>query len=58
MNPPITGLGDDYHMSQADVAEKLFLHKNTIGSIEKRAIEKFRKELAKRGLSITDLLEG
>jgi len=56
MNPPITGLGEDYLMSQADIAEKLFLHKNTVGAVEKKAIEKFKKKLAEKNIDIKDLL--
>jgi len=56
MNPPITGLGDDYVMSQAEIAEKLYLHKNTVGAVEKRAIEKFKQKLAEKGVDIKDLL--
>lgn len=56
MNPPITGLGEDYLMSQADIAEKLFLHKNTVGSVEKKAIEKFKRKLAEKNIDIKDLL--
>jgi len=56
MNPPVTGLGEDYLMSQADIAEKLFLHKNTVGTVEKKAIEKFKKKLAEKNIDIKDLL--
>ncbi len=56
MNPPVTGLGEDYVMSQADIAEKLFLHVNTVGSTEKRAIEKFKQALKERNIDIKDLL--
>lgn len=52
-----TNLGEDYVMSQKDIAEKLFLNVNTIGSTEKRAIENFKKALADRGINIEDLLE-
>jgi len=57
INPVITGLGEDYLMSQNEIADKLFLHKNTIGCIEKRAMEKFKRELSRRGLTLNDLLE-
>ena len=50
-------LPDLYEYSQTDVAEKLFLHINTIGNVEKRAIAKFKKELEKRGIQLKDLLE-
>lgn len=56
MNPLKTNLGEDYVMSQADVAEKLFLNVNTIGSTEKRAIEKFKQALKERNIDIKDLL--
>ena len=56
MNPPVTGLGEDYLMRQADIAEKLFLHKNTVGVVEKKAIEKFKKKLAEKNIDIKDLL--
>ena len=46
----------DYIMSQAEVAEKLFLHKNTVLEIEKRALNKMRKMLEERGISANDLL--
>jgi predicted DNA-binding protein (UPF0251 family) len=49
-------LQDQYEMSQAEVAEKMFLAKNTITNVEKRAMEKFRQELEKRGISFKDLL--
>ena len=44
-----------YHMSQAEVAEKLFLHKNTVGEIEERALAKLRVILERRGLTYQDL---
>ena len=52
MNEPY----NDYIMSQAEVAEKLFLHKNTVLEIEKRALNKMRKMLEERGISANDLL--
>lgn len=56
MNPLKTNLGEDYVMSQRDIAEKLFLNVNTVGSTEKRAIEKFKEKLAEKGVDIKDLL--
>ena len=50
-------LSDQYEMSQKAVAEKMFLNEKTIISTEKRAIQNFKIELAKRGISIKDLLE-
>ena len=46
----------DYIMSQAEVAEKLFLHKNTILEIERRALSKLRVILEQRGISSEDIL--
>ena len=56
MNPPKTNLGDDFMMSHSDIAEKLFLHRNTVPMIEKRAMEKFKQKLAEKGVDIKDLL--
>jgi DNA-directed RNA polymerase specialized sigma subunit len=50
-------LQDQYEMSQAEVAEKIFLSKNTVLKLEKTAIENFKKELEKRGITLQDLLE-
>jgi DNA-directed RNA polymerase specialized sigma24 family protein len=49
-------LKDQYEMSQAEVAEKMFLCKNTVMNVEKRALEKFRKLLEERGISAKDIL--
>ena len=57
MNPNVKALPTDYVMSQSEVAEKMDLCKNTVMNIEKRAMEKFRKGLAERGIKIEDLLE-
>ena len=57
MNPNVKALPTDYVMSQSEVAEKMDLCKNTVMNIEKKAIEKFRKGLADRGIKIEDLLE-
>jgi len=57
MNPNVKALPTDYVMSQSEVAEKMDLCKNTVMNIEKRAMEKFRKGLAERGINIEDLLE-
>ena len=51
----MTQLQDQYEMSQADVAEKIYLTKTTVGVIEKRAMEKIRKLLEERGISADDL---
>ena len=50
-------LKDDYVMSQKEVADKMFLTKNTIMNVEKRALEKLRRLLAERGIKAEDLLE-
>lgn len=47
---------NEYHMSQAEVADKLFLHKNSILDIERRALEKMRKLFEERGITADDLL--
>lgn len=51
------GANEGLEMSQSDIAEKLFLHVNTVGTTEKRAIEKFKQILANKGISIKDILE-
>ena len=50
-------LDDCYEYSQRDVAEKMFISANTVLSTEKRAIEKFKKILAEKGIEVKDLLE-
>ena len=47
----------DYVMTQAEVAEKLFLNPKTVMAVEKRAIEKIRKLLEERGIKPEDYLE-
>ena len=49
-------LQDQYEMSQAKVAEIMFLGKNTVGNIERQALEKMRKILEERGISAKDIL--
>jgi len=51
-----SALADEYEYSQRDTAKKLFLAVGTVSSTEKRAMEKFKKALAERGISIKDLL--
>ena len=46
-----------YQMTQAEVAEKLFLHKNTVGEIEERALNKIRVILQQRGITSDMLLD-
>jgi DNA-directed RNA polymerase specialized sigma24 family protein len=50
-------LKEEYEMSQMEIAEKLFLNVQTVRSIEKQAIEKFKKGLAERGVELKDVLE-
>jgi DNA-directed RNA polymerase specialized sigma24 family protein len=50
-------LKENYEMSQAEVADKMFLCKNTIMNVEKRALEKVRRLLAERGIKAEDLLD-
>jgi DNA-directed RNA polymerase specialized sigma24 family protein len=47
---------DQYEMSQKQVAEKMFLGENTVGNIERRALENMRKLLEERGISAKDIL--
>ena len=49
-------LADKYEYSQVDIADKLFLAVGTVASTEKRAIEKFKEELEKRGIKVVELL--
>jgi DNA-directed RNA polymerase specialized sigma24 family protein len=49
-------LQDKYEMSQRSVAEIMFLGENTVGNIERRALEKMRKMLEERGISAEDIL--
>ena len=49
-------LGDEYELSLTDIAEKLYLNHKTVGTTEKRAIEKFKQGLADRGKNVKDLL--
>lgn len=52
----VTNLGDEYEMSQKDVADKLFLAPNTIAVTEKRAKDNFKKLLAERNINLDDLI--
>jgi len=51
-----TNLGDEYNMSQMDVAEEMFLAVGTVASTEKRAIEKFKQAIAERNINVKELL--
>lgn len=46
-----------YVMTQAEVAEKLFINPKTVMAVEKRAIDKIRKLLEERGIKSEDYLE-
>ena len=46
----------EMNMTQAQVADKLFLDPKTISVIEKRAMEKIRSILANRNINVKDLL--
>lgn len=49
-------LPDCYEYSLSDVAEKTFMHINTVRRVEKDAIEKFKQIFAEKGLSFEDFL--
>jgi DNA-directed RNA polymerase sigma subunit (sigma70/sigma32) len=46
----------DYEMSQQKVGEELDLSKHKVSAIEKKAMERVRKLLEKRGISADDVL--
>ena len=47
----------EYVMTQKEVAEKLGIGRGMVNFIEKKAIEKVKKELERRGLDVKHLLE-
>jgi len=47
----------DWNMTQEEVAQAFGITRNYVQQIEKRAIEKLRAELKKRGIKKQDLLE-
>jgi len=47
----------DHAMTQREVGEALDLDRGMISYIEKKALENFAKELAKRGYTMEDFLE-
>lgn len=47
----------DMGMTQAQVAEKLFLDPKTISVIERKAMDKVRAILAQRNITAKDILE-
>lgn len=56
MTPSKGGLKEVYELSQFEIGQKLFLKQQTIAKIEQRAIEKFKKQLSERGITLNDLL--
>jgi DNA-directed RNA polymerase sigma subunit (sigma70/sigma32) len=46
----------DKHMTQEEVAKSFGMTRIAIQQIEKRALEKFKKEIAKRGIKKEDYL--
>jgi DNA-directed RNA polymerase specialized sigma24 family protein len=48
---------DYFAMTQQEIADIMGMSRPALGCIERRAYEKFRKELEKRGYKIEDLLE-
>lgn len=49
-------LGEYHEYSQPDTAKKLFMAVNTVASLEKKGIEKFKIEFAARGYKVKDFL--
>jgi hypothetical protein len=47
---------DEFNMTQQEVADHLGIDRSYAGCIEKRAREKFKAELEKRGYKLEDLL--
>ena len=48
---------NDYEMSQDKVAKEMFISRNTVMNIEKRALEKLKKAMKKRGITAKDVFE-
>lgn len=49
-------LGEFYEYSTGDTAEKLFMHPNTVASLEKKAIANFKDIFEAKGYTIKDLI--
>ena len=49
-------LPDCYEYSLADIADKLFMHINTVRRVEKEAIAKFKAGMEERGYAVKDLV--
>ena len=48
---------DYYHMTQKEVSDVLGMSRPNVNHYEKRALEKFKKALEKRGIKASDLLD-
>ena len=46
----------DFNMTWVEISDKLFINDKTVGTIEKRAIEKMRQEFRKRNIKYEDLV--
>lgn len=46
----------DYEMTQDEIAQKTLMSRNMVNEIEKRALEKLRKIMKKRGIKAKDVL--
>lgn len=53
----IDNIKTEFRMTQDEIAESFGVTRNYIQQIEKRALEKLRAELKKRGIKKQDLLE-
>jgi hypothetical protein len=52
----MSNLNDQYELTQIQVAELTFMNYKTVATVEKQAVEKFKQELEKRGITLGDLL--
>jgi predicted XRE-type DNA-binding protein len=48
----------DFAMSQRDVAKALDIDRGLVSYLEQKALDKFAKELAKRGYTMEDFFDG
>ena len=51
-----TVLGEFYEYSLPDIAEKLFMHVNTVRNLERSGIDKIKQSLLDKNINIKDLL--
>ena len=58
-NAEVANISDQkgYHMSRQEVGDELGLSQQVVWHIERRALEKMRREFKQRGLSLEDLVE-